>query len=256
MLQQVGHFDRRARGFAAFFGHALVAPGRRCRWSARRWRSGTPVSSCTSSDAARGFVGDDFEVIGVAAHHRAERDQRVELAGLRHFLQHQRHAPARRARSTSCTSSVATPSLASSLAQADSRPSQMSSLKRLMTMPIAQALRPGRSGRVRRCLSVVPMYAFLQDQAFSRIAGDFQPEAGHARHLARAGQQPHLADAEVAQDLRADAVDARVPLAAAGRSASRLSAAQQVVGGLRRDAAARSRRCLRSAMRSHAPDRP
>jgi len=42
------------------------------------------------------------------------------------------------------------------------------------------------------------------------IAHDLQAEAGHARHLARRGQQHHAADAEVAQDLRPDAVIALV----------------------------------------------
>ena len=37
-----------------------------------------------------------------------------------------------------------------------------------------------------------------------------QSETGHRRHLARASQQLHLADAEVAQDLCADAIGAQV----------------------------------------------
>jgi hypothetical protein len=42
--------------------------------------------------------------------------------------------------------------------------------------------------------------------------GDFEAEAGHGGHFARAGEQAHLADAVVAQNLGADAVGARVPL--------------------------------------------
>ena len=44
------------------------------------------------------------------------------------------------------------------------------------------------------------------------VSGHFEVEAGHARHAARAGQQLHFAHAQIAQDLRADAVDARIPL--------------------------------------------
>ena len=41
------------------------------------------------------------------------------------------------------------------------------------------------------------------------VAGDFEAEARHARHLARRCHQPYVDDAEVAQNLRADAVDAQ-----------------------------------------------
>src|SRR5437762_2905918 len=44
----------------------------------------------------------------------------------------------------------------------------------------------------------------------ARVPGDFESEAGHARHLARRRHQAHAADAEIAQDLRADAIDAQV----------------------------------------------
>ena len=44
------------------------------------------------------------------------------------------------------------------------------------------------------------------------VAGHLEVEAGHARHLARLREQPHPADVEVAQDLRADAVVAQVHL--------------------------------------------
>src|ERR1043166_447938 len=42
------------------------------------------------------------------------------------------------------------------------------------------------------------------------VTRDLQTEARHAGHLARPGEQPHLADIEVAQNLRADAVIAQV----------------------------------------------
>src|SRR5216683_2934794 len=51
------------------------------------------------------------------------------------------------------------------------------------------------------------------------VAGDFEPETRHARHLARRGHQPHAPDTEIAQDLRADAVEAQVHSAAAVRRA-------------------------------------
>ena len=58
-------------------------------------------------------------------------------------------------------------------------------------------------------------------------AGDLEVEAGHARHAPRMRQQAHPAHAEVAQDLRADAVGAQVHRFAArahGLRASRPSA--------------------------------
>ena len=51
---------------------------------------GMPNSSATLGNAARRLVGDDLEVVGLAADHRAERDQRVEVAGLREPLQRER----------------------------------------------------------------------------------------------------------------------------------------------------------------------
>ena len=47
---------------------------------------------------------------------------------------------------------------------------------------------------------------------FDCVPGYFEIEARHARHLARLGEQPHSADVQVAQDLRADAVVAQVEL--------------------------------------------
>ena len=41
-------------------------------------------------DAACGFVRDHFEMVGVAAHHGAERDERIVFLGQREFLQRQR----------------------------------------------------------------------------------------------------------------------------------------------------------------------
>src|SRR5574338_720086 len=45
-----------------------------------------------------------------------------------------------------------------------------------------------------------------------QIAGDLQAKAGHAGDFAWAGHQFHLADPQGAQDLGADAEQARVPL--------------------------------------------
>ena len=51
---------------------------------------GMPNSSCTLDDPGRRFVGDDLEMVGLAADHGAQRDQRIEVAGLREPLQRQR----------------------------------------------------------------------------------------------------------------------------------------------------------------------
>ena len=48
--------------------------------------------------------------------------------------------------------------------------------------------------------------------------GHFEVEARHAGHLAGLGEQPHLADIEIAQDLRADAVEPQVHAAPLGRA--------------------------------------
>src|SRR5437870_1043954 len=71
-------------------------------------------------------------------------------------------------------------------------------LNRLATMPrrMASTARGGRA---------------------AHVAGHFETEARHARHLARRGHEAHAADAEVAQDLRADAVDAQVDAAPGAR---------------------------------------
>src|SRR5437763_12020609 len=72
-------------------------------------------------------------------------------------------------------------------------------LNRLATMPrrMASTARGGRA---------------------AHVAGHFETEARHARHLARRGHEAHAADAEVAQDLRADALDAKVGRAAGRRT--------------------------------------
>ncbi len=46
----------------------------------------------------------------------------------------------------------------------------------------------------------------------SYVTGHFQIEAGHARDTARAGHQAHFTHAEITQNLRTDAIDARIPL--------------------------------------------
>src|SRR5215471_12526600 len=42
------------------------------------------------------------------------------------------------------------------------------------------------------------------------VPDDLEPEASHARHLSRPREQAHLADVEIAQDLRTDAVVAQI----------------------------------------------
>src|SRR6185436_5682981 len=98
----------------------------------------------------------------------------------------------------------ATPASASARNAPASRPSPIAPLKRDTTMPtrrpapdVEGAIFLGMSlpGAARRCVLV---------------AGHLEVEARHARHLARPREQPHAADVEVAQDLRADAVVAKV----------------------------------------------
>ena len=87
---QVGHLHRDARGVAALLRHArlrlLVRVGRQ-----DGVRDGHAVVHRGPRHAARRLLGDDLEVVGLAADHAADRDQRVEVPGRRQPRQHQRH---------------------------------------------------------------------------------------------------------------------------------------------------------------------
>jgi hypothetical protein len=88
-LLQVRHFDGRLAGLHALLRHArqrlVVVLGGEHAVGDRHAGGELHVG-----DAARRFVGDDLEVVGLAADHAAERHQGVEAAALRHGLQHQR----------------------------------------------------------------------------------------------------------------------------------------------------------------------
>ena len=63
-----------------------------------------------------------------------------------------------------------------------------------------------------------------------QVAGDFKVETGHRRHLAGAGQQLHLANAQLFEDLGANAVlttendeQAEVRMAEKGADAARVA---------------------------------
>src|SRR6266480_1382420 len=64
-----------------------------------------------------------------------------------------------------------------------------------------------RSSRARFPPSVVPRLGGLFD-----VARDLQLPPGHARHLAWRSHKAHLADPEIAQDLRADSVREEIHL--------------------------------------------
>src|SRR5690348_11601748 len=121
---------------------------------------------------------------------------------------------------------AATPSSTSSLSQAARSARTIGSLKRLQTIAIRKPA-PRRSGST--------MSDRLDGE---RVVGgdvlhDLEAEAGHARDALRAGHHAHAADVEVAQDLGADAVEARIPLArAAAVGLRRLHALEDLARGL------------------------
>ena len=86
-------------------------------------------------------------------------------------------------------------------------------LKRLMTMPIRRPA-PARSRRLR---GYRRNGTWLSAPRRSDETGDFKAEAGHGGHPARTREEAHLADAEIAQDLGADTVGSRIPLAPGAR---------------------------------------
>ena len=95
---------------------------------------GMPNSSCTLGDAARRLVGDDLEVIGLAADDRAQRDQRVEVAGLREPLQRERRL--QRARhGDDGDVALGDAGLLQRAQRAREQPSPIAGLKRDSTMP-------------------------------------------------------------------------------------------------------------------------
>ena len=66
-------------------------PGPRSRRSGWRWRSAIWWSSDDARDAGAALVGDQLEVVGLAADDAAERDQRVEVVAVGQRLQRHRH---------------------------------------------------------------------------------------------------------------------------------------------------------------------
>src|SRR4051812_41959672 len=103
------------------------------------------------------------------------------------------------------TTSIAdalTPSLRSSERAPSSRRAHNASLKRLAT----RANRSPAPPRFAAAGPAVPTSASALRQV--GVAEHFEPEAGHARHLARRGHQAHAPNAKIAQDLRANPVGA------------------------------------------------
>src|SRR5512143_550072 len=97
----------------------------------------------------------------------------------------------------------ATPSAANSRRQASAIFSVSAVLKRARTMPITSPL----PSRLAACpLSAACMNALLI--AVGHEAGHFEAMADHAGHPARTAEHAQAYDAEVAQDLCADAVSA------------------------------------------------
>src|SRR5262249_51647521 len=110
------------------------------------------------------------------------------------------------------TTRVSAPSLRASCSARASSWRASDSLNRLATIPSRMAL-AGALGAVEG-------------------AGDFEAEAPPARHLSRRPPQPPAADAEVTQDLGADAVDAQIDRAP-GRRTQLAEARLQRFGALR-----------------------
>src|SRR5512135_3064641 len=109
---------------------------------------------------------------------------------------------------------VATPSSTSSLSHAARSSRTISSLKRLHTIATRRPL-PRRSGSA------------ISDRLHQRLVGrevldHLEAEAGHAGDALGTGHHAHLAHAEVLQDLRADAVQARIPARGAAPRGARL----------------------------------
>src|SRR6187455_850457 len=103
----------------------------------------------------------------------------------------------------------ATPSAISSALQAPAIASVSSMLKRAWTMPMRRSPPSRRAGSPRSALRMDDRRR-RDDRLVGQVAGHLEAVAEQARHAARAAEQLHPADAEIAQDLRADAVGAQV----------------------------------------------
>src|SRR2546426_5985454 len=100
---------------------------------------------------------------------------------------------------------VATPSSFSSATQACASVLVTAAFQRACTMPMRRS-RPSISvsGPLSAsCMACPPLTLGARGR---HEAGDFEPVAGHAGHAARAAEQLHLRDAELAQDLCADTI--------------------------------------------------
>src|SRR5215831_21119225 len=104
---------------------------------------------------------------------------------------------------TTVMSEPATPSSPSRPRQASSATSPIGSLKRERTMPILSPV-PSRPGLI--STTGAGLASPCRRARGALVAGDLELPPGHARHLARRGHEPHFADLQIAQDLRADAV--------------------------------------------------
>ncbi len=78
---QVGHFDG-ARAQSRPLSDARSSACSSVSVVSTPLAIGMPVSSDYTADGRGAFIADDFEMIGFAAYDRAQRDQRVEFAGL------------------------------------------------------------------------------------------------------------------------------------------------------------------------------
>jgi hypothetical protein len=130
-----------------------------CRRSGCRWRSESPLFSCTSISARQESLAHDFEVIGIAADDCAERDQRIEAircCAIVCSASGISRAPGHTWRCVMLSQFGRRRGVSVPLVQALSRPSPMSWLKRLMTMPTCQAVAGERRRRTRGCFRSVP----------------------------------------------------------------------------------------------------
>jgi len=133
--------------------------------------------------AARALPGDDFEMIGLAADHHAQRDKGVISAALRR----QRDRPGQLQRARHANRLVA------------------------MSRRLDRRPRPGQQHviemRVEARLGDQDMGHLLLPAADAAFLDDRQPIGREAhRRMARVRQQHHVMDAERGQDLRTDAI--------------------------------------------------
>src|SRR5690606_39255193 len=131
-------------------------------------------------------------------------------------------------------SSTSTPSAMSSARQASRSALHTGSLNRAWTMPIRRPS-PSRSDWN---TSISMLFLLLGRAGFE--TDHFEIETRHARDLARRRQQAHQADPLILEDLRADAVSAKIhspgpahPRLAAGGGIGGGNGLEQYIGGLR-----------------------